>query len=198
MVKQFPCRDKFFVSITGLFSHYNAIIDESKGANVNLYLYLGKKGCEITWVKSERILYNRTILISNIELTFKEYLRETLQRLVNTINISKNNLMGEGLLESSPDNILLTGPNATNEMVNYFNEKYKVSAKRIDVKVSNTIDSNQKSNEYGDTALLFKESMRRWGRFNYIYDESDKTRLRRAGKINLTNFFLVIFILITT
>ena len=192
MVKQFPCRDKFFVSITGLFSHYNAIIDESKGANVNLYLYLGKKGCEITWVKSERILYNRTILISNIELTFKEYLRETLQRLVNTINISKNNLMKEGLLESSPDNILLTGPNATNEMVNYFNEKYKVSAKRIDVKVSNTIDSNQKSNEYGDTALLFKESMRRWGRFKYVYDQSDKTRLRRAGKINLTNFFLVI------
>ena len=188
MVRHFPCRDKFFVSITGLFSHYNAIIDESKGANVNLYLYLGKKGCEITWVKGQRILYNRTILISNIELTFKEYLRETLQRLVNTINISKNNLMEEGLLDSNPDNILLTGPNATNEMVNYFNEKYKVSAKRINVKVSNAIDSNQKSNEYGDTALLFKESMRRWGRFKYVYDQSDKTRLRRAGKINLANF----------
>ena len=57
-----------------------------------MYLYLGKKGCEITWVKGERILYNRTILISNIELTFKEYLRETLQRVVNTINVSKNNL----------------------------------------------------------------------------------------------------------
>ena len=99
--------------------------------------------------------------------------------------------MKEGLLEDNPDNILLTGPNATNEMVNYFNEKYKLSAQRINVKVSNTIDSNQKSNEYGDTALLFKESMRRWGRFNYIYDESDKTRLRRAGKINLANFFLV-------
>ena len=63
---------------------------------------------------------------------------------------------------------------------------------KFNVKVSNTIDSNQKSNEYGDTALLFKESMRRWGRFKYVYDESDKTRLRRAGKINLANFFLVI------
>ena len=106
IVDTFPCKDKFFVSITGLFSHYNAIIDESKGVNVNLYLYLGKKGCEITWVKGERILYNRTILISNIELTFKEYLRETLQRVVNTINVSKNNLTKEGLLDGNPDDIL--------------------------------------------------------------------------------------------
>ena len=192
MVDSFPCKDKFFVSITGLFSHYNAIIDGSKGTNVNLYLYLGKKGCEITWVKGERILYNRTILISNIELTFKEYLRETLQRVVNTINVSKNNLMKEGLIDGNPDDILLTGPNATNEMINFFNDKYKVLAKKINVKVSNTIDLDQKSNKYGDTALLFKESMRKWGRFNYVYDESDKARLRRAGKINLANFFLVI------
>ena len=192
MVDSFPCKDKFFVSITGLFSHYNAIIDDSKGSSVNLYLYLGKKGCEITWVKGERILYNRTILISNIELTFKEYLRETLQRVVNTINVSKNNLMKEGLIDGNPDNILVTGPNATNEMINFFNDKYKVLAKRINVKVSNTIDLDQKANKYGDTALLFKESMRKWGRFKYVYDESDKARLRRAGKINLANFFLVI------
>ncbi len=192
MVSQFTCKDKFFVSITGLFSHYNNIIDESKGKDVNLYLYLGKKGCEITWVREQRILYNRTILISNNELTLKEYLRESLQRIVNTINVSKNNLVNEKLITGNPDNILLTGPNATNEMVDYFNEKYKVTAKRINVKVSNTIDSDQKSNEYGDTALLFKESMRRWGRFKYVYDESDKVRLRRTGKINLANFFLVI------
>ena len=192
MVSQFACKDKFFVSITGLFSHYNNIIDESKGKDVNLYLYLGKKGCEITWVREQRILYNRTILISNNELTLKEYLRESLQRIVNTINVSKNNLVNEKLITGNPDNILLTGPNATNEMVDYFNEKYKVTAKRINVKVSNTIDSGQKSNEYGDTALLFKESMRRWGRFKYVYDESDKVRLRRTGKINLANFFLVI------
>ena len=196
IVDTFPCKDKFFVSITGLFSHYNAIIDESKGVNVNLYLYLGKKGCEITWVKGERILYNRTILISNIELTFKEYLRETLQRVVNTINVSKNNLTKEGLLDGNPDDILLTGPNATNEMINFFNDKYKVSAKRINVKVSNTISSDQKSNEYVDTALVFKESMRKWGRFKYVYDEPDKARLRRAGKINLANFFLVISTLV--
>ena len=66
----------------------------------------------------------------------------------------------------------MTGPNATNEMVDYFNDKYKVAAQRVNVKVSNSIDSGQKSNEYGDTALLFKESMRRWGRFKYVYDES--------------------------
>ena len=196
IVDTFPCKDKFFVSITGLFSHYNAIIDESKGVNVNLYLYLGKKGCEITWVKGERILYNRTILISNIELTFKEYLRETLQRVVNTINVSKNNLTKEGLLDGNPDEILLTGPNATSEMINFFNDKYKVSAKRINVKVSNSIASDQKSNEYVNTALVFKESMRKWGRFKYVYDESDKARLRRAGKINLANFFLVISTLV--
>ena len=192
MVSQFACKDKFFVSITGLFSHYNNIVDESKGKDVNLYLYLGKKGCEITWVRGSRILYNRTILISNNELTLKEYLRESLQRIVNTINVSKNNLVNENLINGNPDNILLTGPNATNEMVDYFNDKYKVAAQRVNVKVSNSIDSGQKSNEYGDTALLFKESMRRWGRFKYVYDESDKIRLRRAGKINLANFFLVI------
>ena len=192
MVGQFACKDKFFVSITGLFSHYNNIVDESKGKDVNLYLYLGKKGCEITWVRGSRILYNRTILISNNELTLKEYLRESLQRIVNTINVSKNNLVNENLINRNPDNILLTGPNATNEMVDYFNDKYKVAAQRVNVKVSNSIDSGQKSNEYGDTALLFKESMRRWGRFKYVYDESDKIRLRRAGKINLANFFLVI------
>ena len=192
IVSEFVCKDKFFVSITGLFSHYNDIIDKSKGKEVNLYLYLGKKGCEITWVRGQRILYNRTILISNNELTLKEYLRESLQRIVNTINVSKNNLVNEKLITGNPDNILLTGPNATNEMVDYFNEKYKVTAQRINVKVSNTIDSGQKSNEYGDTALLFKESMRRWGRFKYVYDESDKVRLRRAGKMNLANFFLVI------
>ena len=192
MVAQFACKDKFFVSITGLFSHYNNIVDESKGKDVNLYLYLGKKGCEITWVRGSRILYNRTILISNNELTLKEYLRESLQRIVNTINVSKNNLVNENLINRNPDNILLTGPNATNEMVDYFNDKYKVAAQRVNVKVSNSIDSGQKSNEYGDTALLFKESMRRWGRFKYVYDESDKIRLRRAGKINLANFFLVI------
>ena len=44
MVSQFACKDKFFVSITGLFSHYNNIVDKSKGNDVNLYLYLGKKG----------------------------------------------------------------------------------------------------------------------------------------------------------
>ena len=192
MVSQFTCKDKFFVSITGLFSHYNNIVDESKGKDVNLYLYLGKKGCEITWVRGSQILYNRTILISNNELTLKEYLRESLQRIVNTINVSKNNLVNEKLINGNPDNILLTGPNATNEMVDYFNDKYKVAAQRVNVKVSNSIDSGQKSNEYGDTALLFKESMRRWGRFKYVYDESDKIRLRRAGKINLANFFLVI------
>ena len=192
MVSQFACKDKFFVSITGLFSHYNNIVDKSKGNDVNLYLYLGKKGCEITWVRGSRILYNRTILISNNELTLKEYLRESLQRIVNTINVSKNNLVNENLINRNPDNILLTGPNATNEMVDYFNDKYKVAAQRVNVKVSNSIDSGQKSNEYGDTALLFKESMRRWGRFKYVYDESDKIRLRRAGKINLANFFLVI------
>ena len=192
MVAQFACKDKFFVSITGLFSHYNNIVDKSKGNDVNLYLYLGKKGCEITWVRGSQILYNRTILISNNELTLKEYLRESLQRIVNTINVSKNNLVNENLINRNPDNILLTGPNATNEMVDYFNDKYKVAAQRVNVKVSNSIDSGQKSNEYGDTALLFKESMRRWGRFKYVYDESDKIRLRRAGKINLANFFLVI------
>ena len=192
MVAQFACKDKFFVSITGLFSHYNNIVDKSKGNDVNLYLYLGKKGCEITWVRGSQILYNRTILISNNELTLKEYLRESLQRIVNTINVSKNNLVNENLINGNPDNILLTGPNATNEMVDYFNDKYKVAAQRVNVKVSNSIDSGQKSNEYGDTALLFKESMRRWGRFKYVYDESDKIRLRRAGKINLANFFLVI------
>ena len=192
MVSQFACKDKFFVSITGLFSHYNNIVDKSKGNDVNLYLYLGKKGCEITWVRGSQILYNRTILISNNELTLKEYLRESLQRIVNTINVSKNNLVNENLINGNPDNILLTGPNATNEMVDYFNDKYKVAAQRVNVKVSNSIDSGQKSNEYGDTALLFKESMRRWGRFKYVYDESDKIRLRRAGKINLANFFLVI------
>ena len=192
MVSQFACKDKFFVSITGLFSHYNNIVDKSKGNDVNLYLYLGKKGCEITWVRGSQILYNRTILISNNELTLKEYLRESLQRIVNTINVSKNNLVNEKLINGNPDNILLTGPNATNEMVDYFNDKYKVAAQRVNVKVSNSIDSGQKSNEYGDTALLFKESMRRWGRFKYVYDESDKIRLRRAGKINLANFFLVI------
>ena len=192
MVSQFACKDKFFVSITGLFSHYNNIVDKSKGNDINLYLYLGKKGCEITWVRGSQILYNRTILISNNELTLKEYLRESLQRIVNTINVSKNNLVNEKLINGNPDNILLTGPNATNEMVDYFNDKYKVAAQRVNVKVSNSIDSGQKSNEYGDTALLFKESMRRWGRFKYVYDESDKIRLRRAGKINLANFFLVI------
>ena len=72
------------------------------------------------------------------------------------------------LITGNPDSILLTGPNATNEMVNYFNEKYKVAAQRINVKVSKNINQDLKSNEYGDTALLFKESMRRWGRFKYV------------------------------
>ena len=144
MVSQFECKDKFFVSITGLFSHYNNIVDKSKGKDVNLYLYLGKKGCEITWVRGPRILYNRTILISNNELSLKEYLRESLQRIVNTINVSKNNLVNEKLITGNPDSILLTGPNATNEMVDYFNEKYKVTAKRINVKVSKKRKSGHK------------------------------------------------------
>ena len=150
-----------------------------------------KKGCEITWVRGPRILYNRTILISNNELSLKEYLRESLQRIVNTINVSKNNLVNEKLITGNPDSILLTGPNATDEMVDYFNEKYKVTAKRINVKVSKNVNQDIKSNEYGDTALLFKESMRRWGRFKYVYDQKDKLRLKRSGKINLSNFFLV-------
>ena len=191
-VSEFPNKDKFFISISGLFSHYNNAIDRS-GEKVNLYIYFGKKDCEVTWIKGKQILYNRSILVSNQILDFNDYIRETLHRVAKTISVSKNNLLQEGVSIDNSNNVFLTGPNSTKELLAFFNEKYKQVAKKITVNELQRYSDSSQKNEYLETALVIRKSMRKWGRFRYVYNQEDKSKLRKAGKrslIHLASVFI--------
>ena len=188
LIKDFPNKDKLFISLPGLFSHYNTKID-SKVEKVNLYIFFGKKDCEITWVRGSQIMYNRSIIITNQAIGINEYVREILHRVVKTIDISKNILLKEQDIGEISNDIYISGPNATNDLLLFFKEKYNLSAKRISLsnsKIKNT------ENEYYDTTKVIKKSMNKWGRFKYVYNQDEKLRLRKTGKRNLTNLFSIV------
>ena len=195
LVKDFRTKDKLFISIAGVFSHYNSQLKKSRSKNTNIYIFMGKKGCELTWVKGRRILYNRSILVSNQELPKESYLRETLPRVVKTISISLNTLKKDGLIKEKPDKIFIAGPNATADLVAFFNEKYNQNAENINVKISNENmqDKSTNFNGYYDTSLVFMESLKKWERFRYVYTQKEKSKLRKAGKFNLINLGLILF-----
>ena len=66
---------------------------------------MGIKGCELTWIQGHRILYNRTILISNQAISEASYLSEAIPRIVRTIKVSVEELKRDYLIEKEPDNI---------------------------------------------------------------------------------------------
>ena len=196
--KKFPNKDKFFLSIAGLVSHYNALVTEKKTKAVNMYLFLGKKACEVTWIYGKRILFNRSILISNQDLDIDAYLRESLPRLVNTIGVSRNQLKKDGVIGDNPDNIFLFGPNASQDLCNYFKEKFNLDVNFINVKYSELFKNNNFNSSYLSTSGLIKEAVKKWGRFRYVYPQNTKKALRKAGRANIINMFMIISSILLT
>jgi len=189
---KFPNKDKFFLSIAGLITHYNSIVTSRKSLEVNMYIYFGLKGCEVTLVKGKQILFNRSILISNQILNTEEYLRETIPRIANTISYARNQLKNEQSLENEPENTFMFGPNASNELSNYFKDKFKLGVHLINVKASKNFKSFDSNQIYLNTAGIIKESVKKWGRFRYVFPQEIKSSLRKQGRINVINMFLVI------
>ena len=113
---------------------------------VNMYLFLGKKACEVTWIYGKRILFNRSILISNQDLDIDAYLRESLPRLVNTIGVSRNQLKKDGVIGDNPDKIFLFG--VENKFVHSAGsqssarDKVGLSSKNIVNKISKIINKH--------------------------------------------------------
>ena len=103
--KVFKAKNRLFISIAGIFTYYNFQLGRATRKDINLYLYMGVKGCELTWIKGRRILYNRTILISNQAISEASYLSEAIPSIVRTIKVSLEALKKDGLVEKEPDNI---------------------------------------------------------------------------------------------
>ena len=190
--KQFKTKNRLFISLAGIFTYYNFQLGRATRNEINLYLYMGVKGCELTWIKGKRILYNRTILISNQAISEASYLSEAIPSIVRTIKVSLESLKKDGLVEKQPDNIYVSGPNSSESIKDYFQENYKVDVENINVKINRGSNKSQFKDlkNYYDTTMILERSLNRWGRFRYVYDQKNKLDLRKTGIYNVINLVM--------
>ena len=94
---EFKTKNRLYISLAGIFTYYNFQLGRAAKNKINLYLYMGIKGCELTWIKGGRILYNRTILISNQAISEASYLSEAIPRIIRTIKVSLEELKRDDL-----------------------------------------------------------------------------------------------------
>ena len=190
--KEFKTKNRLFISLAGIFTYYNFQLGRANRNEINLYLYMGVKGCELTWIKGKRILYNRTILISNQAISEASYLSEAIPSIIRTIKVSLEALKKDGLVEKQPDNIYVSGPNSSKSIKDYFQENYKVDVENINVKINRGSNKSQFKDlkNYYDTTMILERSLNRWGRFRYIYDQKNKLDLRKTGIYNVINLVM--------
>ena len=153
---------------------------------------MGIKGCELTWIKGSRILYNRTILISNQAISEASYLSEAIPRIIRTIKVSLEELKRDDLVEKEPDNIYVSGPKSNKSIEDYFKNNFEVAVQNINVKINKNVDQSQFKDlkDYFDTAMILEKSFNRWGRFRYVYDQKNKLDLRKTGVFNVVNLMM--------
>ena len=136
-------KERIYISIAGIFAHYNAQLSKSIRNDINLYIYMGQKGCQLTWVKGRQILHNRTVLVSNQILPEKSYIRETIPRIVRSIDVTLNQLQEEKIIDEHINtSFYLTGPNCSDAIKDYFKEAYQIEMEYIKVKISETTTKN--------------------------------------------------------
>ena len=189
---EFKKENRLYISLAGIFTYYNFQLGRAAKNEINLYLYMGIKGCELTWIQGHRILYNRTILISNQAISEASYLSEAIPRIVRTIKVSLEELKKDDLVEKEPDNIYVSGPKSNKSIEEYFKENYKVEVQNINVKINKNFNQSQfkELNDYYDTTMILEKSFNRWGRFRYIYDQKNKLDLRKTGVFNVINLMM--------
>ena len=189
-------KERIYISIAGIFAHFNDQISKSKRNDINLYIYMGQKGCELTWVKGRQILHNRTVLVSNQILPEKSYIRETIPRIVRSIDVTLNQLQEEKIIDEHINaSFYLTGPNCSDTIKDYFKEAYQIEMEYINVKISETTTNNSKEGDntrYNKTCQILSQSLKKWGGYSYVYDQETKNNLRKIGIINLTNLSMTI------
>jgi len=189
-------KERIYISIAGIFAHFNAQLSKSKRNDINLYIYMGQKGCELTWVKGRQILHNRTVLVSNQILPEKSYIRETIPRIVRSIDVTLNQLQEEKIIDEHINaSFYLTGPNCSDTIKDYFKEAYQIEMEYINVKISETTTNNSKEGDntrYYKTCQILSQSLKKWGGYSYVYDQETKNNLRKIGIINLTNLSMTI------
>lgn len=189
---EFKLDNRLYISLAGIFTYYNFQLGRATKNKINLYLYMGIKGCELTWIQGHRILYNRTILISNQAISGTSYLSEAIPRIVRTIKVSLEELKRDNLVEKEPDNIYVSGPKSNKSIEDYFKENYKVAVQNINVKINKNYNQShfKDLNDYYDTTMILEKSFNRWGRFRYIYDQKNKLDLRKTGVFNVINLMM--------
>jgi hypothetical protein len=189
-------KERIYISIAGIFAHYNAQLSKSIRNDINLYIYMGQKGCQLTWVKGRQILHNRTVLVSNQILPEKSYIRETIPRIVRSIDVTLNQLQEEKIIDEHINaSFYLTGPNCSDTIKDYFKEAYQIEMEYINVKISETTTNNSKEGDntrYNKTCQILSQSLKKWGGYSYVYDQETKNNLRKIGIINLTNLSMTI------
>ena len=189
---EFKTKNRLYISLAGIFTYYNFQLGRAAKNKINLYLYMGIKGCELTWIKGGRILYNRTILISNQAISEASYLSEAIPRIIRTIKVSLEELKRDDLVEKEPDNIYVSGPKSNKSIEDYFKDNFKVAVQNINVKINKNVDQSQFKDlkDYFDTAMILEKSFNRWGRFRYVYDQKNKIDLRKTGVFNVINLMM--------
>ena len=189
---EFKTNNRLYISLAGIFTYYNFQLGRAAKNKINLYLYMGIKGCELTWIKGGRILYNRTILISNQAISEASYLSEAIPRIIRTIKVSLEELKRDDLVEKEPDNIYVSGPKSNKSIEDYFKDNFKVAVQNINVKINKNVDQSQFKDlkDYFDTAMILEKSFNRWGRFRYVYDQKNKLDLRKTGVFNVINLMM--------
>ena len=189
---EFKTNNRLYISLAGIFTYYNFQLGRAEKNKINLYLYMGIRGCELTWIKGGRILYNRTILISNQAISEASYLSEAIPRIIRTIKVSLEELKRDDLVEKEPDNIYVSGPKSNKSIEDYFKDNFKVAVQNINVKINKNVDQSQFKDlkDYFDTAMILEKSFNRWGRFRYVYDQKNKLDLRKTGVFNVINLMM--------
>ena len=189
---EFKTNNRLYISLAGIFTYYNFQLGRAAKNKINLYLYMGIKGCELTWIKGGRILYNRTILISNQAISEASYLSEAIPRIIRTIKVSLEELKRDDMVEKEPDNIYVSGPKSNKSIEDYFKDNFKVAVQNINVKINKNVDQSQFKDlkDYFDTAMILEKSFNRWGRFRYVYDQKNKLDLRKTGVFNVINLMM--------
>ena len=189
---EFKTKNRLYISLAGIFTYYNFQLGRAAKNEINLYLYMGIKGCELTWIKGNRILYNRTILISNQAISEASYLSEAIPGIIRTIKVSLEELKRDDLVEKEPDNIYVSGPKSNKSIEDYFKENYKVEVQNINVKINKNFNQSQFKdlNDYCNTTMILEKSFNRWGRFRYVYDQKNKLDLRKTGVFNVVNLMM--------
>ena len=189
---EFKTKNTLYISLAGIFTYYNFQLGRAAKNDINLYLYMGIKGCELTWIKGSRILYNRTILISNQAISEASYLSEAIPGIIRTIKVSLEELKRDDLVDKEPNNIYVSGPKSNKSIEDYFKENYKVEVQNINVKINKNFNQSQLKdlNDYCHTTMILEKSFNRWGRFRYVYDQKNKLDLRKTGVFNVINLMM--------